>query len=175
MWCGETMEPGLPSPRMSVANPGYDHAENLARDVRKQLGLGDRPGIDLLRALEEECGVKVFHRAFEPSGVAASTKSPSFGFAVLLNSKHVRWRRNFDLAHELFHLLTWDVFHSEESEFSGPDKREEKLADVFAANLLMPAEAVRAAVNRRGPLTYEALFGIAREFRCFRGSSSIQD
>ena len=164
MWCGETIEPRLPSPMVSAANLGYNDAESLARDVRKQLGLGDRPGIDLLRALEEECGVKVFHLAFEPKGVAASTKSPSFGFAVLLNSKHVRWRRNFDLAHELFHLLTWDVFHSEESESSGPNEREEKLADVFAANLLMPAEALRAAVNRRGPLTYEALFGIAREF-----------
>ena len=49
--------------------------------------------------------VKVFHLPLEPTGTAASTYGEAFGMAVLLNSSHVAWRRNFDLAHELFQQI----------------------------------------------------------------------
>jgi hypothetical protein len=81
-----------------------------------------------------------------------------------LNEKNRRRRRNFDLAHELFHLLTWDLF---DAGIAGKES-EEKLADTFAANLLMPAGAIRAAVSSRrtpgGKLSLPALFEMARQF-----------
>jgi len=148
---------------------GYPIAASLARRVRNDLGLGDRPGQNLLRVLEEVCHVKVFHLDFEPSGSAACTRSERFGAAVLLNSKNVRWRRNFDLAHELFHLLTWSVFRDHGDQPSDvPSEREEKLATCFARNLLMPEEPLREAVDsqRRGSdkLDFDGLFEVAREF-----------
>src|SRR5437667_79397 len=91
---------------------GYPQAEKLALQFRQLLGLGERPGQSLLRVLEEVCKIKVFQLDFEPSGSAACTLSGSFGAAILLNAKNVRWRRNFDSAHELFHLLTWKTFRS---------------------------------------------------------------
>ena len=168
VWCNEPRRSDLPEPEDEVEGFGYDKAEALANRVNRELLLGDRPGQALLRVLEEACGVKVFHLDFEPSGAAASTKSKVFGYAVLLNSVNVRWRRSFDLAHELFHLLTWNIFRSvdEEAPFI-PGEREEKLATCFARHLLMPMAATREAVGRRardGKLTYEALFDIAREF-----------
>jgi Zn-dependent peptidase ImmA (M78 family) len=137
--------------------------------VRSNLGLGEQPGQNLLRALEEVCKIKIFHLAFEPTGSAASTMSSRFGAAVLLNSKNVRWRRNFDLAHELFHLLTWRIFRQSNSgESAEPTAKEEKLASCFASVLLMPQEAIVAAVNtaRAGhtKLGFDELFGVARQF-----------
>lgn len=169
VWCDEEIESWLPEPKPGDPRQfGYGQAEELANTVRGQLHLGDRPGQELSRVLEEVCGIKIFHRSFEPSGAAASTKSPNYGYAVLLNSNNVRWRRNFDLAHELFHLLTWDVFRAPQDESShvAPED-EERLATCFARNLLMPGETLRGALGRRqydGSVSFEALFDVAREF-----------
>ncbi|HEV3255252.1 MAG TPA: XRE family transcriptional regulator [Gemmataceae bacterium] len=148
----------------------YAQAEKLAHQFRQLLGLGERPGQALLRVLEEVCKVKVFHFDFEPSGGAACTLSESFGAAVLLNAKHVRWRRNFDLAHELFHLLTWKTFRGagDASAVEATDW-EEKLATCFARNLLMPSEVLRVSVDealaKHGDrLTFDDLFEVARQF-----------
>ncbi len=165
VWCDEVISPDLPRAEGDRKTFGYSRAQKLANDVRRLLGLGDRPGCELLRVLEEKCGIKVFHLGFEPSGVAASAKSEALGLAILLNAGNRRWRRNFDLAHELFHLLVWDIFRStSQGDSETADELEEKLAQCFAANLLMPAEAVQEAIDRRDKLTYQSLFDIAREF-----------
>lgn len=148
----------------------YAQAEKLAHQVRQLLGLGERPGQALLRVLEEVCKIKVFHLEFEPSGSAACTLSDSFGAAVLLNARNVRWRRNFDLAHELFHLLTWRTFRSAgEGETVEASEAEEKFATCFARNLLVPPEILRVAVDealakQEGKLRFDDLFEIARQF-----------
>jgi Zn-dependent peptidase ImmA (M78 family)/transcriptional regulator with XRE-family HTH domain len=148
----------------------YPQAEKLALQFRQLMGLGERPGQTLLRVLEEVCRVKVFHLDFEPSGSAACTLSESFGAAILLNAKNVRWRRNFELAHELFHLLSWKTFRSAgEGETVEASEAEEKLATCFARNLLVPPEVLRAAVDEAlsrqdGKLKFEDFFEVARQF-----------
>jgi XRE family transcriptional regulator, fatty acid utilization regulator len=167
MWCDERATVSLPEAKGDAARFGYDGAEELAKQVRRDLQLGDRPGQCLLAVLEEACGVKVFHLAFEPSGTAASAVSETFGAAVLLNANNARWRRNHDLAHELFHLLTWSLFHPAAGGPMVAGDWEEKLATAFASNLLMPSEPFRSAINcrvRDGRITFESLFDIAREF-----------
>lgn len=159
----------LPNVSESEELFGYSDATRLAREVRSLLGLGDRPGQTLLRVVEEACGIKVFHLDFEPTGSAACSLSERFGAAVLLNAKSARWRRNFDLAHELFHLLTWKVFrHDGGEQPESPDDREEKFATCFARNLLLPEEVFREAVEDRrrgtGRLDTDGLLEIAREF-----------
>lgn len=157
----------LPSAEGTPETFRFAQAEELARTVRRDLALGDHPALALLQQLEEACGLKVFHLAFEPSGTAACAMSPTFGAAVLLNAKNVRWRRNFDLAHELFHLLTWNVFKPSTAGDRQPAADEEKLADCFAANLLMPDEAMKSAVTARstgGQLALDAVFDMARQF-----------
>src|SRR6185503_20572604 len=60
---------------------------------------------------------------------------------VIINRHEVVGRRNFDLAHELFHILTWEAMppeHSEESRETGGN-RVEQLANNFASAVLMPA------------------------------------
>lgn len=164
--CDDIVLDALPKPTRDIVS--YDNAELLAQQVRRELELGERPGGELLRILEEQCGVKVFHLQFEPTGTAASAKSDCFGSAILLNGSNVSWRRNFDLAHELFHLLTWEMFRSDKDETSiGAPDNEERLATCFARNLLMPSNSVKDAVyrhNKSGKMTFADLYDIAREF-----------
>ena len=169
VWCEDRQEFELPAAPGSPGTFTYLDAEKLAHRVRNELGLGERPGQTLLRVLEEVCKIKVFHLSFEPSGSAACTLSERYDAAILLNSRNVRWRRNFDLAHELFHLLTWRVFRQPGSAaFVEPTEKEEKLATCFASNLLMPRDALRLAVSTqlgsRTKLGFDDLFEIARQF-----------
>jgi Zn-dependent peptidase ImmA (M78 family)/transcriptional regulator with XRE-family HTH domain len=167
MWCDERAPICLPPATGDAARYGYAQAEELAKRVRQELQLGDRPGLSLLATLEEVCGVKIFHLDFEPSGTAASAVSETFGAAVLLNVRNARWRRNHDLAHELFHLLTWQIFHHTPETLLDAGEAEEKLATCFARHLLMPTDPFRTAVNARmhdGKVSFESLFDVAREF-----------
>jgi XRE family transcriptional regulator, fatty acid utilization regulator len=168
VWCEDCRTCVLPSAGGKAEAYRYADAEGLAKRVRSVLDLGERPGQELLRVLEEVCGVKVFHLPFEPTGSAACTVHETYGPAILLNSNAVRWRRNFDLAHELFHILTWPIFRgSAVGDGVTPSDQEEKFATYFAGNLLMPIETVRQAIEakrRDGKLAYKDLFDIARQF-----------
>ncbi len=116
----------------------------LARQVQGEMHLGDRPGLVLRRRLEDDYGLKTFVLHVEPSGTAACSTGTEYGPAVLLNSLNSAVRRTFDLAHELFHLLTWNVIG-----LDVPKEVEEKFADYFGAVLLLPEGALREAVDRR--------------------------
>lgn len=168
-WCNEVLEPSLPEVPDHSERFTTTAAARLAKRVHDDLQLGDRPAFELLSVLEEQCGVKVVILDFEPSGTAAASRNDdTFGFGILLNSKNSPWRRNYDLAHELFHLLTWRVFrHDANVTSSVASSDEEKLANVFASHLLMPEEALRIATERRllnNNLGCAEVFAIAREF-----------
>jgi len=144
----------------------YSHANRLAEKVQKDFLLGDIPSMSLKQTLEEKYYVKIFHSPF--NGSAISIFSQDFGPAILLNKSNKQWRRNFDLAHELFHLLTWNIFRTPDSENDKPSEHEEKLANVFASRLLLPTDFVKAKVessaNEKGQISFKALDEIAREF-----------
>ncbi|MEN6525038.1 MAG: XRE family transcriptional regulator, partial [Candidatus Polarisedimenticolia bacterium] len=106
-WADEELSVQLPCAPVYPRTAG--EVEALARRVRAQLNLGDRPGLALRTALEDDCGVKLFHARFDPAGKAACAWHPEYGPAILLDARDCAARRTFDLAHELFHLLTWGV------------------------------------------------------------------
>ncbi len=165
--CGNPEVFALP---FEVGEPGsfsYSKAESLAHRFRKAHGLGDRPGSILRHVLQDVCRIKLFHLPFSPSGTAACTWNERVGAAILLNSNNVLWRRNFDLAHELFHLLTWRVFRIGENEMESSEL-EEKYANCFASSLLMPADVLREAIDKqrdqKSVLDFDDLFEVARQF-----------
>jgi Zn-dependent peptidase ImmA (M78 family)/transcriptional regulator with XRE-family HTH domain len=168
-WCGDVLSPDLPDITQGQDGFSFQRAAEVARKVGKELGLGDRPSFSLLQMLEDKCGIKIFHQDIDPTGTAASVRSGRYGWAVLLNSRSSQARRNFDLAHELFHLLTWEVFgHNTDEGPSESSLEEEKYANAFASHLLMPEDEVRSAVERRrqgGKLPLAAVVEIARQFQ----------
>ncbi|MHC4213605.1 MAG: helix-turn-helix domain-containing protein, partial [Planctomycetota bacterium] len=167
IWTKNVSEVKLPPFEPVDGRFWYPQVETMAHDTRMMMGLGDRPGESLHRVLEEVSGVKIFCLDLDSAGVAACAVSPEFGSAILLNRNCAPWRRNHDLAHELFHLLTWDYFNHTEG-VCEPDGQEDKFATCFAGNLLLPAEPVRRAIyevaDDKGQLSYDQLDDIARKF-----------
>ncbi len=151
-----------------VAEPikNFQEAEMLAAQMIKTMTLGDYPGLTLRKVLEEEYDVKIFHLDLENKGVAACTYGDMCGAAIYLNFNNKKWRRNFDLAHELYHLLTWKVRKNVAENTREP--HDEKLANHFAGCLLMPEqklrEAVKLAQSTDGKISIAKFDDIARKF-----------
>jgi len=104
-----------------------------------EFGLGGVPAVRLIEVMERELGILVLMvDAFQ--GISgAACRLPELD-VVLINRHEVVGRRHFDLAHELFHILTWDAMppeHSEEARETGGN-RVEQLANNFASAVLMP-------------------------------------
>ena len=81
-------------------------ANLLAERMHRDLNLGDYPASLLAQRLEEDYGVLIMSSHIE-NGSAACCRA-EWGAAIVLNGKEVPWRQTFNLAHELFHLVTWN-------------------------------------------------------------------
>ena len=161
----EKRQEPLPSNTFDKDSFDFSEAEKLGESVCRIMELGDIPSASLKKVLEERYFVKVFHLPF--SGSTISTVSPVYGPAVLLNSVSREWRRNFDLAHELFHLITWKSFRNSTSEENYPSENEEKWANTFASRLLLPTDSVKRRIENyinNNCISLESLDEIAREY-----------
>ena len=150
-----------------LSNLDYSVAKWLASVCGREYELGARPAHGLECAMEDRIGVKVITLDGLPGGVSAAATLRADDAAVLLNADEVPWRRSFSLAHELFHLLTWDVTVRSCDVDPIPDDDTEKFAQCFAAELLMPEGEFRREMGARlegGQLLYSDLAGIARSF-----------
>ncbi len=70
--------------------------------------LGDAPATRLSEAMERKLGILVLMVDPDRDISGAACRLPELD-AVLIARREVAGRRHFDLAHELFHILTWDA------------------------------------------------------------------
>lgn len=163
---GESKAVNLPQAQGSRETFNFRDASRLAEGFQEQFLHGEIPSASIRHVLEEKFHVKIFHLPI--TGSAISTLSLDFGPAVLLNSQSRLWRRNFDLGHEVFHLLTWGVFRDPGCQSGQASEHEEKLANAFASRLLLPTDAVKNRIeelaDNKGGISLEMLDEIAREF-----------
>jgi XRE family transcriptional regulator, fatty acid utilization regulator len=121
----------------------YEDAANAGERFATEFDLGQVPANSLSSVLEREFGVLVLMvDAFD--GISgAACRLPELD-AVLINRHEIAGRRHFDLAHELFHILTWDAMPPEHAEDAAETSknRVEQLANSFASAVLMPATAL---------------------------------
>lgn len=123
--------------------------ERWADEIGRSLGLGRYPAEGLVKVLEENFGVRFILDEFEYGGSGATFSSSEFGSCIFLSSKEPFWRQNFSLAHELFHLITWDtVLFEQINNDKELYEKNERFADLFAASLLMPIEVFREEVSK---------------------------
>lgn len=144
----------------------FRYAEIIAQEIRREFDLGDKPALNLEHVLQERYQVKVWYDEIE-DGSAASTIG-SFGPAILMNRKESPWRRNYNFAHEVFHLITWNSIKPTIFE-ENPDlwEKVEKAADVFASCLLLPGDSVTTEFEKSlvdSKISFGDLVGIARKF-----------
>jgi Zn-dependent peptidase ImmA (M78 family)/transcriptional regulator with XRE-family HTH domain len=165
-WADEERECLLPDVRMPRGAPTLSWARATAEEVRADLGLGSLPAASLHQTLEERCSVKIFY--FRDLRGSAACARGNFGAGVALNATEVPWRRNFSLAHELFHLVTWEYLGPVESGTEGAwSANVETLANTFASSLLLPESALLESLDQhreeRG-ISWRSLVEVAREF-----------
>lgn len=131
----------------------YEEAMQAGEAVAAFLKLGAIPSADLARAMQDQMEILVL-MVDAPAGISGAACLLRDLGAVLVNRREPPGRRNYDLAHELFHVLTWDAMPPErldDGEGSGKiQRRVETMAEKFASAVLMPA---RLFQNVDGPVT----------------------
>jgi len=126
---------------------GFEKAGRLGSEIHHLLDLGSRPFLNLLNILENKLRLKILHMPLENGISGASVVDNTLGVGILINANDAPWRRNFDLAHELFHIITWEVFSPEEIGDSVTKTKPERYADSFASSLLLPESHLREALK----------------------------
>jgi Zn-dependent peptidase ImmA (M78 family) len=158
--------------------PDYDDIKNRADELVAELELGSRPGVDFASLLEEKLGVKILFLDLGDRGSGLCTIGP-YGPAIVIGRNEAPWRRNFSMAHELFHLLASETFPLSELDNceDGQKPYPEKLADAFAASLLLPQKSLLDYMRPRitdGMVRWTDLaqaaadFGVSRQTLLYR-------
>jgi Zn-dependent peptidase ImmA (M78 family)/DNA-binding XRE family transcriptional regulator len=131
----------------------FEDASASAEMLWKLWDLGDVPARGLEEAIETRLGALVLHVDAAEGISGAASQLPGLQ-AILVNRRESPGRRSFDLAHELFHLLTWDAMPPRRVEplevKPAKGNRVEQMAESFAAALLMPSMIVAGRWGERG-------------------------
>jgi Zn-dependent peptidase ImmA (M78 family) len=123
----------------------YEDAHDAADWLADEWRLGAVPADRLERTIRKRMRALVLH-VDAPYGISgAAFRLPGLS-AILINRHEPLGRRNFNLAHELFHLLTWETIQPAHAEIPNPGSRNrpEQLANCFASALLMPERVIRS-------------------------------
>jgi Zn-dependent peptidase ImmA (M78 family)/transcriptional regulator with XRE-family HTH domain len=142
--------------------------DGLASKIGNLLNLGSRPALSLQKVMEQILQIKILFIELSDFGSAAATVHPELGSAIVVNNEEAPWRINFTLAHELFHIITWDTFSPAEMEANEQLFTDiEKKADRFASALLLPEAEVRQELAKKiieQKLPLSDIVDVAREF-----------
>lgn len=142
-------------PRVGLTRrSSFEDAAAAGERVAEELGLGEVPSRLLPEKVEEKLNTLVLMVDALNGVSGAACQLPEIN-AVLINRNEPEGRRNFDLAHEIFHVLTWDAMppdHLDGTGASANQKRVEHLAENFAAALLMPSSVLDGLGKPNGDL-----------------------
>ena len=128
-----------------------------ASDIRRQAThLLDSAGIShepvSLRDVVSALNLELVKRTREPFTSEAALEPLGDGGAIVLNGAGDSGRRRFAIAHEIGHFVLHPKrCRPERGAVDEAGRREEREADAFAAELLMPEHLVREAARRHGP------------------------
>ncbi len=127
----------------------YPWAAICAEKERANLELGKAPLKNLRDILEEKREIQVFYLGLPDSISGMFAFGEDVGGCILINGSHPSGRQLFSLAHEYAHYL----FDREKmgcvTEESKTNTIEERFADRFSADFLMPRDAIREMFELR--------------------------
>jgi len=153
-------------------------ARQLAIDTRLRLGLQSTEYFDVYRAVIS-LRITCVKRPLESSISGATLKTNKIK-VILINSSKTLGHQNFTIAHELYHCLYDEnlVSHACKTETFGQGRGIEQVANMFAAYLLMPEDAIFNQLRLRKKLdikltladiiNLEQFFGVSRKAMCWR-------
>jgi Zn-dependent peptidase ImmA (M78 family)/transcriptional regulator with XRE-family HTH domain len=135
----------------------FEDAQERAESLVAELELGVIPAEGLIDKIERELDIPVLFvdtvDTADGQSISGATCHLEEMGVILINRNENEARRFFDLAHELFHALTWDAMRPEHRESNSVEerskgKRIEQLANSFAAALLMPSATLDKLIER---------------------------
>ena len=106
------------------------------------------PSKRLREYIEGKCNISVLYLDV-PEKISGAACHHERTDMTLINRQEVCYRLNFDLAHELFHVLTWDKLPPPIEDWEIERKKGEKLANNFASGLLMPTKTIMECWQQR--------------------------
>ena len=133
-----------PPHRLLARGPVEQQAEDDALELRRWLGLGLAPVLDVVSVAEIQLDIRVYLRPLDSSISGLFAWDRSTGACMLLNANHPNERIQFSAAHELAHFVA--SRDSPEVLLGGgrqPSRRIEHYANHFASAFLMPRYSVR--------------------------------
>lgn len=144
---GETTSPVQAQLRDVTLKTPLKVASSYGEQSAEAWGLGQVPGERLREVAEDKIGISIL---FVDGGAAVSGAACRLddGDVILINRNESEGRRNFNIGHEIFHLLTWHEMPPEaldleaDNEFR-PKSRCEQLANSYSGGLLMPSGVVK--------------------------------
>lgn len=152
----------------------FEEAIARAEDLVHTLELSKVPAERLIECIEQKLDIPVLFvdtvTTAEGHSISGATCHLQDLGVILINRNENEARRFYDLAHELFHALTWDAMqpeHRESNSFEarGRTKRIEQLANNFAAALLMPRSSLEQLIDQRRIGDVGHLADVAHELR----------
>lgn len=145
---GETASPIQPQIGSLSKQSPLDFATFLGEKTARAWKLGAVPAVNLRAAIERELGASILY-VDAPATISGVACRMADGDYIFINRNEPLSRQNFDLGHELFHLLTWEKMPPERLDLPGTRTPVERLADAFTAGLLMPGETIKARWAQR--------------------------
>lgn len=152
--------------------------EKKANEFRSKWGLGSNDSINLKGFLYKSNVLTVFRPLSDKlSGMALKVETgDDVNRFILINSNKTLGHQHFTICHELYHLFVQENFKSmacSAGRFERRDK-EEFNADVFAANLLLPENGVKALIPDseldRDKIRLSTILRIEHYFSCSRSA-----
>jgi Zn-dependent peptidase ImmA (M78 family)/DNA-binding XRE family transcriptional regulator len=141
-----------------AAQSSFEDAQESGERLVEILDLGVVPAERLIEHIERDLDILVLFVDTDDSSHGKSISGATCHIddlrIILVARNESEGRRFYDLAHELFHALTWDAIkpaHRESNSLEGRSrgKRVEQLANNFAAALLMPRATLDRVLDRR--------------------------
>ncbi|OWK43386.1 helix-turn-helix domain-containing protein [Fimbriiglobus ruber] len=123
-------------------------AEDVANRERQRLGLGDQPIPNIRNLLEAEVGARIFFGRLPRMFAGMFIFVDGLGGCMLINSVHPPEKQRASIAHEYAHLIV--DRHTAGIDYltiAGRKPPNERFAESFAMNFLMPSSSVRFRFN----------------------------
>ncbi len=140
--------------------------EAAAQRLRREWGLGDAPVLDIFQAIAGRPEFVIVRHRGDLNGIDgmyAFDIVAKTHFIYVNRSKPLA-RQRFTAAHELGHAIQGPAEHIDRDVFAG-DGQDEAMANYFAAEFLLPAQALREWTSKHGEITHAEVARIASKYK----------
>ena len=152
----------------------FELAQRHAELLVEQHQLGPVPALKLVDWIEKQLDIPILFvdtgRRLKQGAISGAACHLRELGVILVNRHESAPRRYFDLAHELFHTLTWEAMLPDYRESNSIEDRKsahrvEQLANNFAAALLMPRATLDSLIDQTRLNDAHHLAEIAKQLR----------